>query len=56
MGTKIVARIFEDVGGYYICSEALDYLDARGTAYQSKAEAMRSAYASLVRDYGASRL
>lgn len=43
---KNVARIFADVGGYYVCSDDLDYLDARGYAHQTKAEAMRSAYES----------
>src|SRR6266508_996380 len=28
-----IARIFEDVGGYYVCSESEDYLDTRGKAY-----------------------
>jgi hypothetical protein len=38
-----VARIFEDVGGYYICDDGMDYLDARGTAFNSKAYAMKIA-------------
>jgi hypothetical protein len=37
------ARIFEDVNGYYVCSEGLDYLDARGHVYCSKADALRAA-------------
>lgn len=41
--TQTIARIFEDVGGYYICDDSLDYLDARGAAYPNKASAMRSA-------------
>lgn len=41
---KIVARIFEDIGGYYICDDDLDYLDAGGHAYPTKAAAMRAAY------------
>lgn len=31
-----VARIFEDVGGFYVCSDALDYLDACGYAYRTR--------------------
>lgn len=27
---KLVARIFEDVGGYYICDEEEEFLDTRG--------------------------
>lgn len=37
-----VARIFEDVGGYYICDED-GPLDARGKAYDTKADALRAA-------------
>jgi hypothetical protein len=38
-----MARVFEDVGGYYVCDDNLDYLDARGRAYPTKAAAMRAA-------------
>jgi len=38
-----LARIFEDVGGYYVCDEELDYLDASGKSYKTKAEAQRAA-------------
>lgn len=38
-----VARIFEDVGGYFICNYSLSYLDARGSAFPSR----RAAIASL---------
>jgi len=38
-----IARIFEDVGGYYVCSESEDYLDTRGKAYPTKSEAQRAA-------------
>jgi hypothetical protein len=41
---KTTARVFADVGGYYFCDEELEYLDARGTAYPSKAAALRAAY------------
>ncbi len=41
-----VARIFEDIGGYYICDDANDTLDARGTAHKTKADAMRAAVQS----------
>ncbi len=37
-----VARIFEDTGGYFICDDD-GYLDARGTAHKTKADAMRAA-------------
>jgi len=40
---KNVARIFEDVGGYFVCSDKLDYLDARGKPYPTKAAAQRAA-------------
>lgn len=40
------ARIFESTGGYYVCNEELDYLDARGPGYPTKAQAMRAAYES----------
>lgn len=39
-----IARIFEDFRGYFVCDEDLEYLDARGTAYPTKAQAMRAAY------------
>lgn len=38
-----IARIFADIGGYYICDNHEDYLDARGVAYPSKAAALRAA-------------
>jgi hypothetical protein len=40
---KRVARVFEDVGGYYVCDDAEDFLDMRGRAYDTKAEALRAA-------------
>ena len=40
------ARIFEDVGGYYVCDDADDYLDARGRSYRTKAAALRAAWES----------
>ena len=43
---KSTARIFEDVGGYFICDDTSDFLDARGTPHASKAEALRAAYQS----------
>ena len=27
---RLVARIFEDIGGYYVCDDDLDYRDTRG--------------------------
>ena len=38
-----IARIFEDVGGYYICDDDQDYLDTRGKAYPTKLAAMTAA-------------
>ena len=40
---RAVARIFDDVGGYYVCSDAINHLDARGRCYPTKAAAMRAA-------------
>ncbi len=40
---KRMARIFESVGGYYVCSDELDYLDTRGWAYPAKAAARQAA-------------
>ena len=51
---RAVARIFDDVGGYYVCSDAINptcsvtggrkrYLAARGRCYPTKAAAMRAA-------------
>jgi len=37
-----VARVFEDIGGYYYCAEDLPYLDTRGRAFPSVASAIRS--------------
>ena len=37
-----VARIFEDVGGYYVCDED-GPLDTRGVPHATKAEALRAA-------------
>jgi len=38
-----VARIFEESNGYHVCNEENDTLDARGTSYATKAEALRAA-------------
>ena len=38
-----VVRIFEDVGGYYLSDDSLDFLDARGRSYPTKAAALRAA-------------
>ena len=45
MTERRVARIFESVGGYYVCSDEPDYLDTRGRGYPTKAAAMRAAKA-----------
>lgn len=41
---ETVARIFEDVGGYFICNDDTLILDTRGNAYKTKKEAMHAAY------------
>lgn len=38
-----VARIFEDVGGYFVSPESGEFLDTRGTAYRTKTDAQRAA-------------
>jgi hypothetical protein len=40
------ARIFEDVGGYFVCDDADNFLDARGRASRTKAAALRAAWES----------
>lgn len=40
---KKIARIFEDVNGYYICDENSDVLDTRGRVYNTKISAMQAA-------------
>jgi hypothetical protein len=42
---KRIARIFEDVGGYYVCPED-GPLDTRGTAYRTKTQARMVAWDS----------
>ena len=38
---KIVARIFQEpTGKWHVCDDAADYLDARGTGYNSRREAI----------------
>ena len=39
-----VARLFFEHDGIHICDDSSEYLDARGYAYQSKAEALRQAH------------
>jgi hypothetical protein len=43
--TAVVVRVFEDVGGFYFCDDSLDYLDARGPAFPTRAAATRAAIA-----------
>jgi len=41
---KAVARIFQEpTGKWHICDDALPYLDARGSGYDTKAQAIRAA-------------
>lgn len=54
--TRRVARIFEDVGGYYVCANDLPYLDTRGRAYRSRRHAVRwlreyAAYCPMMEPY-----
>ncbi len=46
MKTKSIARVFADVGGYYVCDDSSNFLDTRGCSYRSKAQALRAAYES----------
>jgi hypothetical protein len=39
-----VARVFEDVNGYYFCDNTEKCLDMRGTAHPTKISVMRAAY------------
>jgi hypothetical protein len=39
---KSIARIFEDVGGFYYSREDADFLDMRGCCYPSRAAALRA--------------
>ena len=45
-------RIFEEAGGYHICDDDLDYMDARGRPYPTKAAATRGAIGEAA-DHGA---
>ena len=48
---KRVARIFQEpTGKWYICDNNLDYLDARGCAYDNRRQAIATLRANL-RDY-----
>lgn len=40
---KLIARIFEDIGGYFYCDDSLDYLDTRGGAYSTLKAAKQAA-------------
>jgi hypothetical protein len=40
------ARIFQEADGFHWSPESLPYLDARGRAYGSRSEALRSAYSA----------
>ncbi len=39
-----IARVFEESGGFHFSCNSLDYLDARGKAYKTKADALRAAF------------
>lgn len=41
--TKRTARIFEEHDGYHVCDDDLEYMDARGRGYRTKADALRTA-------------
>ena len=42
----MVARIFSDVGGYHICNDADDCITTEAYPADTKAEALRRAYAA----------
>ena len=44
MKTTYTARIFQEADGFHWSPESLPYLDARGSAFGSRSEALRSAY------------
>ncbi len=39
---KRIARVFEDVGGFYYCDANLSYLDTRGARFETVGDAIRS--------------
>ena len=39
-----IARVFEESDGFHFSCNSLDYLDARGKAYKTKADALRAAF------------
>ena len=41
MEKKKTVRIFEDVGGYYVCDNDLDYLDTRGACFPTVRAALK---------------
>jgi hypothetical protein len=45
--TTRTARIFEDVGGFYVCCASLPFLDTRGRAYPSRRAAISSLRSAL---------
>lgn len=52
---KKVARIFEDVGRFYICDDSLPYLDTRGRAYRSRREAIQALREAATYEVGPDR-
>ena len=43
---RLTCRVFEEASGFHYCCASLDYLDARGMGYPSRASALRCAFAS----------
>ena len=43
---RLTCRIFEEPSGFHFSCDSLDYLDARGPGYPSRASALRNAFAS----------
>jgi len=43
---RLTCRVFEECSGFHYCCDSLDYLDARGPGYPSRASALRNAYSS----------
>ncbi len=43
---RLTCRLFEEPSGFHFSCASLDYLDARGRAYPSRASALRKAFAA----------
>jgi hypothetical protein len=43
---RLTCQVFEEPSGFHFSCASLDYLDARGMGYPSRASALRNAYSS----------